>query len=283
LHAELVASGMHVSRKRVVRLMREEGAAEAPVGKIAPLAGGFVWNDPNAIVARTTGRVFFTLPNGGGDGACSGSAINSENKSVVFTAARCIYSRDKRDGIGWMYNVMFVPGYSSQGQRKKKLTPYGIFTARINVVTAQWAEFGDRNFDYAAFVVNANINTGKTLVDTVGGQGFAVNQPIWQTISTFGYPAGMSNPAYNGKQLIVCNGNEFVPYPAPFFLLAVGCDMDAGASGGPWLAGFDGQLGYVKSVVSESSLKLPAFRFVTGPYFGNTALSLFNDVRFLQP
>ena len=81
---------------------RMAAAARAGAGT---RASGLPWAGGGA-VARTTGRVFFTLNNV--QYSCSGSAVASKNQDVVMTAAHCV-----SDGAGhWATHWTFVPGYT---------------------------------------------------------------------------------------------------------------------------------------------------------------------------
>ena len=60
------------------------GAGEATLVSARWAGGG--------AVARTTGRVFFTLD--GTDYSCSGSTVDSANADVVMTAAHCVSDGD---------------------------------------------------------------------------------------------------------------------------------------------------------------------------------------------
>jgi hypothetical protein len=56
--------------------------------------------------------------------------------------------------------------------------------------------------------------------------------------------------------------------------------MNRGASGGPWLYGYDGNLGYLNGVNSRANQLPNATRIIT-PYFDNSAADLYNTTRFL--
>ncbi|GAA3136773.1 peptidase [Nonomuraea salmonea] len=184
----------------------------------AARSSGAAWTKGGA-VARTTGRIFFTTQ--GRNASCSGTAVTSANKSVVLTAGHCV----KMSGA-FHTNWVFVPGYD-KGQR-----PFGTWPATRLLTTPQWNSGEDINFDVAAAVV-APVN-GKTLVDTVGGQGVAFNQPRRQQMYAFGYPAAAP---YDGSKLVYCGGRTFDDFLASRGL-GLTCDMTGGSSGGPWMLNF---------------------------------------------
>lgn len=257
-----------------VRVGEPMSVAPSPVGDLlrAPrLLGGLTgagaadestgspWTGGGNVVA-TAGRVFFTV--GGRDASCSGNAVTSENKSTVITAGHCV----KYQG-SWHADWIFVPAYH-QGE-----APYGEWPAVSTHTTPQWHATEDIDYDIGAAVVRSV--DGQRLTDVVGGQGIAFNQPRGQRTYAFGYPA--ADP-YDGSRLVYCAGTTFNDY---FFSndLGLNCDMTGGSSGGPWFIGFDPQrgTGMQNSVNSFGYVFLPDVMF--GPYFGDAARQLYQDVQ----
>ncbi|MPY98361.1 MAG: peptidase [Actinophytocola sp.] len=220
---------------------------------------GSPWTDGGNVVA-TAGRVFFTT--GGRDASCSGNAVASQNKSTVITAGHCV----KYQG-SWHANWTFVPAYH-QGEAH-----YGEWPAVSTHTTPQWNATEDINFDIGAAVVRPV--GGKRLTEVVGGQGIAFNQPRGQRTYAFGYPA--ADP-YDGSRLIYCAGTTFDDF---LFSndLGLNCDMTGGSSGGPWFADFNPLrgTGMQISVNSFGYVFLPDVMF--GPYFGDAARKLYQDVQ----
>ncbi|MGH3420887.1 MAG: trypsin-like serine peptidase [Streptosporangiaceae bacterium] len=182
-----------------------------------PWAGG-------GAVARTTGRVFFTLGNVGY--SCSGSAVASKNQDVVMTAAHCV-----SDGAGhWATHWTFVPGYTDGHE------PYGSYPARTYYVPAQWSAGADEDDDVAFVVVGPA--HGHQVGAAVGGQPIEFGHRA-AAEAAFGYP---SEPPYTGQGLDYCEGTL---QPDPFGAQDEGitCAMAEGGSGGPWLSGFDPRTG----------------------------------------
>ena len=174
-------------------------------------------------VARSTGRVFFTLD--GTDYSCSGSAVASANASVVITAAHCVSD----DAGRWATHWIFVPGYYD-GHR-----PYGSYPARKYFVTAGWQHGAGEDDDIAFVMVSpARVHgTVRSLTDAVGGQQIAFGRR--GTIQTvFGYP---TDPPYNGRRLDYCDG-PLLPDPYGSADAGLECTMTEGSSGGPWFSGF---------------------------------------------
>jgi hypothetical protein len=226
------------------------------------------WSGPtNDLPARTWGKVFFSAPDG--DYVCSGTAVSSQNKSVVWTAGHCAAN----PGAKSFYNDhwMFVPGYDN-GK-----SPFGKFVGKRFFTTRAWYRLGDAAFDLAAVVVGRA--KGKTLVDTVGGQGIAFNQPRPQEYVSGGYPADYP---FDGRTLYVCDaplgGNDRTASPPT---IAIGCDMTGGSSGGGWLVDVVDGLGTLVSVNSYGYYSQPDAMY--GPYQGNAAERLYNQASSATP
>ncbi|WP_405395949.1 trypsin-like serine peptidase [Microbispora hainanensis] len=216
-------------------------------------------------VAKTTGRVFFTVTAGsdaGRNASCSGTAVTSANKSVVITAGHCV----KLNGA-FHANWVFVPGYD-QGNR-----PNGTWPATTLLTTPQWNSGENMNFDIAAAVVAPQ--GGKNLTDVVGGQGVAFNQPRGQQTYAFGYPAGAP---YDGSRLVYCGGRTFDDYLSSQDQ-GLSCGMTGGASGGPWFVRFDTRTGSgLLNSVNSFKYNFASY-WMFGPYFGPEAEAVYNTAQ----
>jgi hypothetical protein len=203
--------------------------------------------------ASTHGKVFFTL--GGVNYVCSGTAVNSSNRSVVWTAGHCV-----NEGPGaFATNWAFVPAYRDGS------APFGTWTARNLVTSSAWANGGDISYDVAGAVMNTN--GGSSLTDVVGGRGIAFNYNRNQFYTSFGYPAA---PPFNGERLWVCESQLLTSDPTTSpQTMGIGCDMTGGSSGGGWIVG-----GAVHSVNSYGYGNQPNVMY--GPYHGSVAQSVYN-------
>lgn len=231
------------------------GVVDGIAGLLGSGTTGAPWTGGGA-VTKTTGRVFFTF--NGQRASCTGSAVASQNRSVVITAGHCV----KYKGT-WHTNWIFVPGYHD-GK-----APYGTWSARVTLTTPQWESSENINYDVGAAVVRPH--GGKRLTEVVGGQGIAFNQPRGQPMYAFGYPA---EAPYDGSRLIYCAGDTFTD-PLLSNDNALACDMTGGASGGPWFRSFDESsgTGILNSVNSFGYVFLPGYLF--GPYFGSAVQNLY--------
>jgi V8-like Glu-specific endopeptidase len=237
-----------------------------------PLHAGGVPRPYTNLPDRTIGKVFFTRALGG-NFVCSGTALNSENKSVVWTAGHCVH--DGRGGGGFHRNWVFVPAYASSCCNPIS-RPYGTWTARTLNTRSEWAVNSNFRQDLGAAVLN--LRNGQKLANVVGGQGLRLNSARQQFYSAFGYPA---EPPFNGLSQQRCNSNflasDFPPGVGPATMM-IHCNMTGGSSGGGWLTSIAASgLGFVTSVNSYGYSNLKDRMF--GPYQGSEASSLYNQVR----
>jgi hypothetical protein len=200
----------------------------------------------------THGKVFFTL--GGVDYVCSGTALLSGNKSVVWTAGHCVNEGPGDFATEWA----FVPAY------KDGSAPFGVFAATDLLTTSAWGNGGDFSYDEGAAVVGpAN---GRSLTDAVGGRGIAFSYTRSQHYQSHGYPAA---PPFDGERHWVCDStlatSDSSASPAT---MGIGCDMTGGSSGGGWIVGSN-----LYSVNSYGYSNQPNVMF--GPYMDSVAQSLY--------
>jgi hypothetical protein len=248
----------------------ERAGAETPhrVPPLAPRAGASVSSaseqvsDPTVEGLRQNGVIFFVVE--GFLARCSGTSVNSPNRSVVFTAGHCIDSggpHDRSYGELWV----FVPGYR-YGQR-----PFGVFPAKWIDATRRWIATGGENFDVGAAVVKRN-ERGQRLGDAVGGAGIAWGLSPAQVFDVHGYPVA---PPFDGETQHLCAQTPFLGHDPRSFVepgplnLAVDCEVTGGASGGGWtIAG-----GLLNSVTNYGYFDDPATDF--GAYFGKEVARLY--------
>ena len=186
---------------------------------------------------------------------CSGTALLSGNKSVVWTAGHCV-----NEGPGaFATNWQFVPAY------KDGSAPLGVYTAQDLFAPSAWANSGDFSYDLGAAVVGPA--SGTALTDRVGGRGIAFNYSRSQNFQSYGYPAA---PPFTGERLWRCNSplqtSDNSANPAT---MGIGCDMTGGSSGGGWIVGSS-----LYSVNSYGYDNQPDVMY--GPYQGSVAQSLYN-------
>ncbi len=251
---------------RVTRATTEPGGASTPQPTSHIDYTSSEVADTTSFPNRTNGKVFFHDPSDGNYYVCSGTAIDSANRSVVFTAGHCVFYGQFADQ--WA----FVPGYHDGD------APFGIWAAKELSALSGWTSSFDcpflvddcPNFDYDVGAAVVGENGGQDLEDVLGGaRPIAFNQPRNQTYDAFGYPA--ASP-FDGELLWMCEspyGGDDVPDPrggpAP---IRIGCDMTGGSSGGGWIAG--------GSRVSHNDYGYFAEpEHMYGPYYGDDAQALY--------
>ena len=230
------------------------GTFAAPAARLSAAAASAVQVPPpyTSQPTSTNGKVFFTM--GGADYVCSGTALLSGNKSVVWTAGHCV-----NDGAGTFHtNWEFVPAYVDG------TAPLGVWTARTLLTTSAWATSEDFSYDNGAAVVNTS--GGRALTDAVGGVNPTFNYPRQQTYVSHGYPAA---PPFNGERLYTCTSPlRYDDTAANPPTMGIDCDMTGGSSGGGWTVN-----GSLESVNSYGYGDLPDVMF--GPYQGTVSQSLY--------
>jgi hypothetical protein len=163
-----------------------------------------------------------------------------------------------------------VPGYANGSK------PHGSYTARRIFVASQWSNGASENYDVAFVALStASVRRVRTHAVTATGGGLGItfgSQPAHAY--AFGYP---SNPPYNGQQLDYCDGTTS---PDPYHATSdtgLPCTITGGASGGPWLSGFNAGTG-TGTITSVTSFKYDNGNAVIyGPTLGSAAQSLYEQ------
>lgn len=184
---------------------------------------------------KAIGKLYFNVPGGGG-ASCTASVVSPHN--IIVTAAHCCYTQ----GAGWHSNFSFVPAARNTN------APYGQFPwSSVRVLTA-WTTGGGRDTDVCLITLGQN-GSGKNVTFYTGWLGRSWNWNTTQHHFAFGYPGNIDS----GKILETCSSESFANC-GNGNVLATGCDMTYGSSGGPWLRVFkpfqSGAMNYVNSVVS---------------------------------
>lgn len=228
--------------------------------------------DPSAESVRMHGKVFFSVAGGSqpGDYVCSGTALNSNNGSVVWTAGHCVFDADF--GGGYSTNFLFVPAYSAGS------APFGEWPAEQLLSPAKWRNGPDSSYDYSAVKVAEN-GAGQTLNEVVGGRGIGFNQSRDQNYISYGYPAKQPPIEFTGGREFQCNsplgGTDNPPGGGPNTSW-IGCDMTGGSSGGGWIAN-----GTLMSVNSYSYCDITGTlceERLYGPYLDGDAKQLYQEI-----
>jgi hypothetical protein len=237
------------------------GQAGGPVrrgsGLADALATAYDAGNERSFPNRLHGRVFLTMDDA--DFSCSGTAVSSPGRRLVVSAGHCAYDS------GWAENWVFVPGY------RDGKAPYGRWPATALRAPPQWVNDENISFDVSTATVARN-RRGRALQDVVGGRGIGFNQHRDQVYTSYGYPA---QPPFDGESLWACRSKYGGDDPStdPPRTMRIDCDMNAGASGGGWIA--RGQLLSVNSYCTGLILICLDPTSLYGPYFGDAVRDLY--------
>ncbi|MCI2422274.1 hypothetical protein MOQ72_33065 [Saccharopolyspora sp. K220] len=240
-----------------------ERIAAMPTGPVPeqpqpPVDGpdGAGWSGGGAI-DRTVGRLFFTER--GEDASCTATIVRSANRSVAVTAGHCVHGFDLLgQDPQWTTNLYFVPGFRDGAM------PFGGFVPRLAIADRSWVDDDQQIVYDQAFLVLNPAPDGRAAADVVGAsQDIAFDLPGDREVAEFGYPRAANQPGHQGRpeftgqRLAWCWGiareNPGTPsWPVPKGQFGVACDMGGGSSGGPRIAGFDGDTGAVAGVNTRS-------------------------------
>lgn len=160
------------------------------------------------------GKLYFTTP-GGGKSYCTANVISQRN--ILVTAAHCVYTR----GQGWHSNFRFVPADLFG------IAPYGVYGWQMAGIMTNWITIGGRPWDVGMIRLSNNLSTGIPVTSYVGWLGRTWNQPYIMNLHSVGYASNLST-----QYTHICAAESF---SGGVDVLAKGCDMTYGSSGGGWL------------------------------------------------
>ncbi|RAJ35955.1 hypothetical protein K353_04929 [Kitasatospora sp. SolWspMP-SS2h] len=245
---------------------------------------------PYAADTAVIGKIFFETDEG--QAVCSGTVVSDPNNpgksNLVWTAAHCAHGGK---GKGYFTKVMFAPGYNRTGVTSngkgrdatwEQVAPLGRWLATGMLVMPQWTQEGSmvgtaaNQFDFAVIRVASLDGSDVSLEETVGGSVpilFNAKPEDLTAPRAYGYPAGKP---YDGEELEHCDS---AAKPSPFVfdrsrppMLAIGCSMTGGSSGGGWLTRQGGRT----MLFSNVSIGDNANHWQAGPTLGPDAKKMFD-------
>jgi hypothetical protein len=233
-----------------------DGGADIHLGprQLAARAGYSLVETPEAAPYAWNGRLF--VRQGGAEGFCSATAIDSPSRRLVLTAGHCVNTgpRNGRPGA-WSTYLEFVPGFNLGA------APYGVFVlSGTPRALPGWTGDGNPDFDLGAFLTEPNA-AGVGLEDALGGGARIVSDlGHKQRFETFGYPGGTERmrtcaSGYAGQDPITTT----LPGPPT---VAIRCRWAPGASGGGWLVDDGEEIDGISTYLRTGDKQL-----TFGPYF----------------
>lgn len=227
---------------------RQEGQAPADSSLPFPLS--------------TVGKLFFTNAYGQ-NMVCSGTAVVSQNHSVVDTAGHCLYWNS-----AWVDNVIFCPLYD------KGNTPFGCWAARDLEIPSDWENAKPNDFHHDFGIAIVAPNSQGSLTDVVGGVGWAYNQSANHSFFAYGYPAAYP---FDGQTRQSCEDRPGKSWQhGGGTVISIPCDMTGGSSGGPWFIQ-SGNNWYVDGHNDFISSLQPKHMF--SPYYDDTWYALYKKAQ----
>ncbi|MBF8193159.1 hypothetical protein ITP53_47330 [Nonomuraea sp. K274] len=158
--------------------------------------------------------------------------------------------------------------------------------------TQKWVKPGtSRKYFMPEYILGVAKDMGR-LGDVVGGQGFAWNQPMGQTVMAFGYPADPhpdGDKAYTGVTPKYCYGKTGTKtYQVNTFRVdthqVLKCSMTGGADGGPWLMKYNNgkRTGYVNGVTSmfHDNDENNRIDYISSAYFDGEVADVYNKANY---
>ena len=184
----------------------------------------------------TIGKVFFTTV-GGDNSYCSASVISGN--SIIVTAAHCCWDRGADQPNS---NFTFAPAI------RENTAPFGMYSFREGRILTAWRTGGGRPNDVCVLRLNPR-GDGQPVSSVVGWLGRSWNHDPTQHHFSFGYPSALEGGNYKYE----CTAESYANC-GDGQVLAMGCNMTFGSSGGPWVRTFKkfeaGAVNQVNGVVS---------------------------------
>jgi hypothetical protein len=214
------------------------------------------------------GVVFYTLPSGG-KRTCSGTAVDSKYKSLVWTAGSCLADSTTHR---FRTTIVFVPGYRSGD------APFGRWSAKSLFVKTDYIQNGNAKLDYGGILVEKREVNGhtRTLQGTVGALRLEFNKSRGRSLDVFGYP---DNETYDGEREYRCSAQPSGtddPGGAGRAATRLPCPAASASRGAGWVDG-----DFLFSVTSYTRKVDPSHIF--GPYFDDQAKQLFDFASTFKP
>ncbi|GLW55922.1 trypsin-like serine peptidase [Kitasatospora phosalacinea] len=244
---------------------------------------------PYSADTAVIGRLLFVNAEGE-EHSCSGTVVsdpkNPGKSNLVWTAGHCVHGGK---GSDYVQKMMFIPAYNRSGATShgksidswEEVAPLGRWAADAMLTMPQWMQEGTHvgnqasQFDFAVVQVSP-LDGSRSLEETVGSSVpilFNAKPTDITAPKAYGYPA---DPPFDGEELEHCDSNVKL---APFAflasrppMLAIGCTMTGGSSGGGWLTKQNGRT----VLFSNVSIGDDEAGWQAGPTLGAEAKKMFD-------
>jgi hypothetical protein len=213
----------------------------------------------------TVGALF--LSTAATENICTASVVDSRGLDVLLTAAHCV---DYGGGHNYGQNLVFIPGWH-RGQR-----PYGVWPVRSITVNRAWVGQANVNDDFAFLTVGLSASKAskhEPIQRVTGGLKLGVNSGYRHSdVVPIGYDMS------GGGVPVMCRTKSFYARPDQQEFLCDG--YTDGASGGPWILGFDARTGTGTVIGDIGGYQQGGNLAWTGysPYFGSATEQLYRQV-----
>ena len=250
-------TAQRMARAKPLELVRSPVGAQTRLARNHPhpFTSGPV-ADPAVFPNSANGKLFGRM-RGLGSFQCSATVLDTPSGRVILTAGHCVFEPSI---ARYAKRLTFVPAYTSGAE------PLGRWAWSSLETTREWVFAANTNFDFAVIVLRKS--GGSRIEDVAGGLPLVTNFPRAQNYRPVGYPENRGT----GELMWSCQSSYAGDDPRPFRVgpapIAVGCDMEAGASGGGWIT----DAGAVASVTSFGYRAHPDIAY--GPYLGRKAARL---------
>ncbi|MGC1546918.1 MAG: hypothetical protein WA777_00155, partial [Rhodanobacter sp.] len=219
---------------------------------VAPPDGNFNNYVINPLT-RINGVLFFEEP-GGTLAHCSASVIRSQSRSVVLTAAHCVYNSD-----GWRHMLMFVPAYKGDVPESQR-APLGKWVVKRSFIPHYNAHNDEDDVAVARVYPVEEKGTTLLLQDVVGdGLVPRLNEigEAFPLVDVYGYPGtGVTNDKVGQQWHCLSRGIDNPDFELAPWLLLPQCSPQSGNSGGPSILNYmDGRPSEVVAVLHNFGLQ----------------------------
>lgn len=229
----------------------------SPIGKFAP----------------ANGKLFFYNPALRTHEQCSASSVGSSSRSIVATAAHCIYDFHNKT---MMTNIVFVPAYHH------KQRPYGTFPVLGHLMLTDFIKYGYSGRGYSSDVAMLKVGTnerGQLVNNAVGGHALVTGGRNYKfRVVLFGYPY-----SHDPEAMHACANRTTIRRIQRYRFSFTECPFRRGMSGGPWLRNYDKVtgLGELKSMTTSRSIEGSVGLY--GLFFHPGVGSLFHEMDRWKP